>query len=329
MPPKALHLDSPTDSRRPHSVKLANLSQRTSQPLLAKAVWSCLLLAFPAIFLAGSASAELLLINSGSLTVNFSANALATATDFPLNGQGPLMVLGRHYTAAEALGRRLTSGNTLDGNIPQIRALVDVGIPPAQNWTTDYRLISVQPGYVPASTTGLQYSIYNTAPTGQGALRFPQSSNFQIDTNGNPATATGQIGIGGADSFYFGNNDFLIANAPGTNINLGDYSVYFDASRVTGTTSGWVFSNHLGVAGGAVAFDTFGTSLSVTPTSLSLTGNLIVASDLTAFSGLRAGANVGTFSLMGATAVPEPTSMLLVSAMGLGVALRRRRCVAS
>ena len=157
-----------------------------------------------------SLEAALVNVNGGTLTMNFDANALAnTAFDTGIYNpaNGPFMVLGRHYTAAEVANRRVTSGAIRDGNIPQIRNLVNIGTALSPNWTADYRLFSTQPGYVPPTTTGLQYSIYNNAPSAAGlALRFPQSSNFTIDTNGNPATAAGQIGIGGADSFHFGNS---------------------------------------------------------------------------------------------------------------------------
>ncbi len=285
-----------------------------------------------------SLEAGLVTVNGGTLTMNFDANALAntafdTGTYNPANG--PFMVLGRHYTAAEVANRRVTSGANRDGNIPQIRNLVNIGTADSPIWTADYRLFSTQPGYAPPTSTGLQYSIYNTAPSVAGLpLRFPQSSNFTIDSNGNPATATGRIGIGGAASFHFGNTDFIAANGGGginntpTNINLGDYSVYYDASRVTATTSGWIFSNHFGVSDGSFAFDTFNTTLTVSTNSFRLSGDLLVGEDLNAFSGLTTGAKVGTFSLDGfdITAVPEPSSMALLAVTGIGgVLLRKRR----
>lgn len=282
-----------------------------------------------------NANADMISVRGGSLTMNFDANALATTafdtgTYNPANG--PYMVLGRHYTASEVANRRVTSGTNRNGDIPQIRNLVNIGTAQTPNWTADYRQFSTQPGYAPPSSTGLQYSIYDSAPSVAGLpLRFPQNSDFQIDTSGSLATATGQIGIGGADSFHFGNTDFFAINGGGgpnntpTNINLGDYSVYFDASRVTATTSGWVFSNHLGVSSGSFAFDTFNTTVSVTANSFTLTGDLLVGSDLTDFSGLTTGARVGTFSLNGITAVPEPTSIALLSTVGIGAVFLRRR----
>ena len=295
----------------------------------------CLTIPFLICLFATNANADVISIRGGTLTMNFDANALAstafdTGTYNPANG--PYMVLGRHYTASEVANRRVTSGTNRNGDIPQIRNLVNIGTVQTPNWTADYRQFSTQPGYAPPNTIGLQYSIYDTAPSVAGLpLRFPQSSNFQIDLNGNVATAIGQIGIGGADSFHFGNTDFFAINGGGinntpTNINLGDYSVYFDASRLTATTSGWVFSNHLGVSSGSFAFDTFNTSITVTPNSFTLTGDLLVGSDLTDFSGLTTGARVGTFSLNGITAVPEPSSIALLSIVGVGaVFLQKRR----
>jgi hypothetical protein len=280
-------------------------------------------------------SAAVVTVNAGSLTMNFDANALAstafdTGTYNPASG--PYMVLGRHYTAAEVANRRVTSGTNRNGNIPQIRNLVNIGTASTPNWTADYRLFSTQPGYSPPISTGLEYSIYGTAPSTTGLpLRFPQSSNFSINTNGNPATATGRIGIGGADSFHFGNTDFFALNGGGTinttptNLNLGDYSVYYDPTRVSGTTSGWIFSNHLGVSEGSFAFDTFNTTLTVSANSFKLTGDLLVGEDLTAFSGLTTGAKVGTFNLSGfdATAVPEPSSMFALAVVGVGGVVAR------
>jgi hypothetical protein len=281
------------------------------------------------------ASAELI-VNGGSLTVNFDANALATESDFRMSSD-PWMQLAQHYTAADN-GVRVTTGTVRNGT-PQIRKLIDVGVNiGGSTWTSDWRAIKTYlPGYTMPSSTGLTYSIYDSAPTGNGSGRFPQASNFTIDLSGNPATATGQIGIGGADSFWFTDRAYLDTygvlgtnvNSTPTNLNLGDYSVYYDASRVTGATSGWVFSTHLNYSPGAVAFDTSAdTILNATPSTFNLAGSLIVASDLSDFSGLRLGANVGTFNLTGfdVTAVPEPSSFALLGVAGVaGAVLRRRR----
>jgi hypothetical protein len=289
-------------------------------------------LLFSVLFLSlcQTGQADILAISRGNLTINFNSTALATETDTPeysaASGEGALLAVARHYTASEVANRRLTTGNNRNGNIPQIRPLVNIGTTQTPVWTADIRDFRAQYDANPPSSTGLNFSVYDVAPSNTGLpLRFPQNTNMVFDTSIGISSVTGQIGLGGATAFYFANNNFLTNNSPGTWIGLGDYSFYFDSSRVSSETSGWVFSNHLGVSDGAIAFDTANTSFSLTSNSFLFSGDLIVAQDLSGFTALRTGANVGSFSLQSFSAVPEPSSMLLLGAVAAGGFVVKRR----
>ncbi|QDT67680.1 hypothetical protein MalM25_05810 [Planctomycetes bacterium MalM25] len=107
-------------------------------------------------------------------------------------------------------------------------------------------------------------------------------------------------------------------------VEVGDFTIGFDAGRVSGANSGFFVESTTGVA--AILFDAQVTGLNeASETLLDLEVDLVVSPEFAGFLGDTGltGADVGDARIQ--AAVPEPASLLAVLA-GLGaVALGRRR----
>lgn len=144
-------------------------------------------------------------------------------------------------------------------------------------------------------------------------------------------------------TFSYDPNDFLgtfagviehtgtlsLQSALGT-ITLGDFTVGYDAARADATRSGFFIGDNRDL--NAPLFDIAATGATILPTatSLQLSGSLLLS--LEAATGLGnpilAGLNMGNGFVDAVSAVPEPSSLLLLSGIGSTCALiaqRRRR----
>lgn len=159
-----------------------------------------------------------------------------------------------------------------------------------------------------------------TSPVG-GGLRYRQSTNLDYDAsdvlgswapsgwNGVKVLSDGeQIGLDGVIRMAFdpglGGGTFL----------FGDYALRYAPTRPT-TGSGLVITNNFDFTDSPL-FDIGNAVISATPTSLSITGDLLLANEYVFFFGGVAGADVGNFQLQ--ASVPEPSSLAL-AAIGLSV----------
>ncbi|MFG0265558.1 MAG: PEP-CTERM sorting domain-containing protein [Rhodopirellula sp. JB055] len=184
---------------------------------------------------------------------------------------------------------------------------------------------AVTSGWTRPSTTGLNYG-FNSDSSLQ-TLTFDAGS---VATGG----ATGSTQFTGGDSFWFANSTMYdpIADVPtSTWFHYKNLTLSYDADRMAldSENSGWLFTHNLP---GSLALydirnltiDTTAATLS-TPGTLTFNGDLFTTPEFRGQVGIQSGLDVGSFSFAGVTAVPEPSSVMVLAAAGAAGAFWRRR----
>ncbi len=272
-------------------------------------------------------------VHTGTLTLNLDPNAWGYSVQpGTYEGYGttqtpsqPHLALAKYYSAEDLVGRKLYgSGPRPDLN--GIRPVVNIGTEASPIWSVDIRQFRSAYDAYPPETAGLQFSVYDTAPSvPAGSMRFPHGTDFTIDSSGAWNTASGEIGTGGALAFYYANDNFLAYPNSGRWFGIGEFALSYDPNRATdwglSKATGWILTSSL--MGDAVAFDTENVNVSVVDGVVSISGSLIEAPDLNGFTAHVPETQLGTFSFSSA-AVPEPSSALLLLATVSGYALSRR-----
>ena len=108
-------------------------------------------------------------------------------------------------------------------------------------------------------------------------------------------------------------------------IEVGDFSIGFDATRVNATNSGFFVESTTGLE--AILFDVeTPTSLNAGASVLEIEADLLVSAEFAGVLGDAnlTGADVGDALISGVSAVPEPSSVAFLALMGLGFVGRRR-----
>jgi hypothetical protein len=114
-------------------------------------------------------------------------------------------------------------------------------------------------------------------------------------------------------------------NSDTTEIEVGDFSIGFDATRVNATNSGFFVESMTGIE--AILFDVeTPTSLNASESVLEIEADLLVSAEFAGVLGDAnlTGADVGDALISGVSAVPEPSSAAFLALMGLGFVGRRR-----
>lgn len=151
--------------------------------------------------------------------------------------------------------------------------------------------------------------------------RTAQPTTFSFGA-GNPAGATGQIGLGGVTRWSV--NPLL----GGGSLLFGDFTLSYDAARTQVGGSGWNLKGNIVPAG--VVFDLQNVLATHVGNSLSITGDLGLSPEVATFlfaTPSDTGKNMGSFAFNGVTAVPEPTAYpwFALGLCSLFVLARRRR----
>jgi hypothetical protein len=169
------------------------------------------------------------------------------------------------------------------------------------------------------STIGLYHALNGPSVTNL-AGRTNQPTDFAYNP-GSLTSHTGTIGLGGVSRWDV--NPLLGGGVLG----FGDFTLQYESSRLALGGSGWSLRVFLTGGGGNVAFDLLNVVTNATETSLSISGDLAVSPEV-AFGLLQtpgdSGKDVGDFNFT-ATAIPEPSSVLIGGVALLGWMGRRRR----
>jgi hypothetical protein len=108
-------------------------------------------------------------------------------------------------------------------------------------------------------------------------------------------------------------------------IEVGDFSIGFDAGRVTAVNSGFFVESTTGLTG--ILFDVEAPSaLNAGAFELTIAANLLVSPEFAGILGNAglAGVDVGD-AFVRATAVPEPAGFSALAALGIAMCVRRRK----
>jgi hypothetical protein len=140
--------------------------------------------------------------------------------------------------------------------------------------------------------------------------RTTQPTTFSYNA-GNLTGHTGAIGLGGVARFD-------VFGGIGGSLLIGDQTLQYDVSRTLVGGSGWFLKGNIPPS--AALFDLTNVSLSESPAGFTLSGDLGVTFEFANFllntptDTLR---NVGTFTFTGVAAVPEPSTIALLSIAAL------------
>jgi len=108
-------------------------------------------------------------------------------------------------------------------------------------------------------------------------------------------------------------------------IEVGDFSIGFDAGRISTDNSGFFVESTTGLE--AILFDVENpTTLDAGESLLQIEADLLVSPEFATVlgNGALAGADVGDALISGTAAIPEPSSAIVLSVFGFAFAIRRR-----
>lgn len=164
-------------------------------------------------------------------------------------------------------------------------------------------------GNTVGSWTGLDHVI-NGATLPGGTRSTVALTNFTYTPSNITGTATGQIGLSGITRF-------TVPPALGGGIlTFGDMSLVYN--------SGWKIMAAFGWGSPFHAFDVGNVTLVESPTGFTLAGDLTATPAIAGFYQIDGTKPTGTISLT-ASAVPEPSSLMMGSLAAAGLLFRRRR----
>lgn len=168
------------------------------------------------------------------------------------------------------------------------------------------------------SFTGLTFGL-NDSTVSNLSGRTAQATTFSFDPSGSLTTHSGVIGLGGVTRWAI--NPLI-----GGKLVAGDFTLFYDPSRLAApfNGTGWALANNVAPAG--VAFDIKNVVATISPGSISIVGDLNISyevANLLFSTPADQGKDVGNINFT-ATYVPEPGSSLLILG-AVGLLARRKR----
>jgi len=233
-------------------------------------------------------------IQGGQFTINFDRNALAGAFTHNNDASRPSFYVEEHFGPAESAirtGAQLLTDHIVPGT-----------------------------GEIPA--TGLLFGVNGSSVTNLSG-RNHQPTNFSFDPADISGTASGSIGLEGAIRYRL-NVPFTVSPSgeeEGNRVVSGDYTLEYDANRVSSMHSGWHLTNFYSFS--SDTFDLDNVLVNLTGHSLSLSGDITLASGFGHLGG-QPGSVVGDFSFQ-TTVVPIPAAIWLFGAGLAGLRIFRGR----
>lgn len=257
-----------------------------------------------------AASAARVEVHGGAIILDLAAPVLATevAAGFyeayglsKTPGQ-PHLVVGRYFSREDMVGRKLIgSGPRPDLN--GLRPVSNVGTPAAPVWSVDLRQFRPVHDLYPVRTSGMLFGVYDAAPAVlPGSLRAPMGTDFSIDESGDPASATGVIGFGGALSFLYANDAFLGYPNSGRYFTVGDFHLQREDPAPAGYSEWVLYSNIMGTT---PIFFTRDVQFAVAGGVVAITGDLYGSPDLDSFTALTSGIRLGSFRFTSEPVTPR------------------------
>lgn len=274
-----------------------------------------------------SAHAGLVVVTGGTLDMQYDGAVFAdrNSTSTPLTALQDYMRYGRYWAPSETVN----AGPTFIPKGPAaFRPLpIDIGSvgnPRTPNFRDQRATLDpLYPQTSPSEILGVNTNGTVANSTGNNRI----STTLKFDTNNVTGTVTGLAQTNGVSAWWFAND--AIMNAGGSWVSWGGLSMRYDASRVGLGYSGWVFANQLGGIGDI--FDTKNVSVNLTGSTFTLSGQLFSSSGDSAdpynenfatwetYTLMKPDLQLGSFTFNGnITAVPEPSSMLLLGLAGAG-----------
>ncbi len=145
--------------------------------------------------------------------------------------------------------------------------------------------------------------------------RFTQPTTF-LYSQGDATNHVGKIGLGGVARM-------AVLGGFGGNLLFGDYTLFYDSSRIAFGGTGWCLYGNIPPA--ATVFDLLNVNISETSNSLTISGDLGVSFEMANFLFATPAdtlANVGTFSFSGYTVPLTTPAVSSVNAIGGSVTLQ-------
>jgi len=236
-------------------------------------------------------------VSGGALTLNIDSTALAAAFNNEFDPNRPSFYVEEYFDSEQAANR---SNNQI---------LNDHIVPGT--------------GVIP-STTGMVFSVNGTNTIGSN-----KPNDFTFNASDFTGTASGSIGVGGAIRYRidksFTINEVTLEEEGNRAVN-GYMTLEYNAARSGTQHSGWTVFNHYSFR--ADVFDLDNVITTITGDSLTLTGDLALASGFNHMGGIE-GAIVGDFSFQ-TTVVPIPAAAWFFASglAGLFVNQRKQKALA-
>ncbi len=260
------------------------------------------------LFLSSSASAAIVSVTGGSLTLDLDRLAMASLN---YGSTTPGLFDPTQYSPGV-----YDPGLYLEEFFNQTIA---AGVPGSQRGS--YQVV---PGFGEIVSTGLQYGVNGPTVTNLPGNNT-KPTNFSYDPSDPVGTANGQVGFGGLMRFR---GTWAAPNYESSYFSFGEFTLEYDAQDAINGASGWSLWNHVSFP--SRSFDLYNVSTVVGVNSLIFSGDFRFSEETVSsfFAPEDAGKDLGNFSIQ-LTSVPVPASIWFLGSGLFSLLLSQRKKAAS